>query len=92
MFLARETPQSNGIIMLRQNRLTAHPAELRALHPKAEGQRAPLSVSDDPVSKAREHANALAGKTVSRNFALKPEKSKCSQCDVRLVFQYGQAR
>lgn len=62
------------------------------VHDLAAGKRDSVSVSQGEIRAARERANGLVQGITGRRFDAKPEKSRCSQCDVRFLCQHGRGR
>ena len=62
------------------------------VHDLRDGERIPISVDGSITSSARQRANQLIAKIRSAEFEARPERKKCSGCDVRFVCKHGPAR
>jgi DNA helicase-2/ATP-dependent DNA helicase PcrA len=59
------------------------------LHDLREGDRAAVSVIDRVTKSATQRANGLIGSLVDAQFPAKPDKKKCTGCDVRAICQHA---
>ncbi|SRR5581483_197785 len=62
------------------------------VHDLRDGERIPISVDAATTGSARQKADVLIAKIRSADFDARPEKKKCSGCDVRFVCKHGPAR